>query len=135
MISVTEQAFIKEALKRPSLFCFNPESINKKIDKYKFYTKVSGKELENFTRIIRNKSDEFFERSLFYFIKKDLGNKRDILRGNFVEKIQNHPDKIFTFDLPQHECTEEFIQYVKDFFAKNIGTENYKFIIDGKEIK
>ena len=46
---ITKEEFVKEAIKRPSIFCFNPESIDKKISKYKFYTKVTGKELENFS--------------------------------------------------------------------------------------
>lgn len=133
-LNITEQEFVKEALKRPSLLCFRPENVNNKISKYNFYTKVTGKELENFAQIIRNKTDEFFERSFFFLTKKDLGNKKNITKTNFVDIIKKHPNKTFTFDLPQDECTVEFIQYVKDFFAKNIGTKNYKFLMDGKEV-
>ena len=53
------------------------------------------------------------------------------------EKTPNnaYENNTYISEVIEDECTEEFIQYVKDFFAKNIGTENYRFIIDGKEVR
>ena len=134
ILKISEQEYIEGALKRPAFFCLKSENVSTKNNRYKFYNKISGVQLDNFVTILRYSSNEFFERSLNYFVRKVVGYNK-YSRENLAVAIKQNSDKTFTFDLPKDECTEEFIQYVKDFFAKNIGTENYKFIIDGKAIK
>ena len=131
---LSEKEMIKFALKQPTLFQLNPENIRKKIKINNFYHKIYDKYGKKNIQFEKESIEAIYLKPLIYFIRKNFEGNLAVNKKNIVDIIEKNPNKIFTFELPQDECTEEFIQYVKDFFEKNIGTENYKFLIEGKEI-
>ena len=99
-----------------------------------FYKKVSGKCIKDELNVFSYKPEDFYMRTLYDLVIKELKITGKLAYAKLAETLKKHPDKAFSFDLPQDECTEDFIRYVKDFFAKNVGTTNYKFLVDGKEV-
>ena len=131
-LGVSEETLLVKALDYPIIFCLKPESINKKNKAYLFYKKISGKSIKDELNVFSYKTEDFYMRTLYDFVIKELKITGKLAYAKLAETLKKHPDKTFSFDLPQDECTEEFIQYVKAFFAKNFGSENYKFLIEGK---
>ncbi len=128
---LSKEQIVEKALKNPALIARDPKRIQKNMKINNFYQIIRG---ENTRTVIGFDSiEQLYKSILIYLVKKELKGQFHVNQKNFIEAINKFPNKNFHFELPEHEITEDFIQYVKDFFEKNCKNNTYTFKI--KELK
>lgn len=128
---VTEQALIKEALSRPTLFSMKPETAEKKREIIDFLEIIKGKPTKRKLYTLTVPIEKLYMNILEVLVKRDLQGLYKVTQENYIDAINSQQGKNFHFELPQHKVTEEFIEYVKNFFAENCKNNTCSFAILG----
>jgi hypothetical protein len=122
---LSKEQIVEKALKNPALIARDPKRIQKNMKINNFYQIIRG---ENTRTVIGFDSiEQLYKSILIYLVKKELKGQFHVNQKNFIEAINKFPNKNFHFELPEHEITEDFIQYVKDFFEKNCKNNTCSF--------
>ena len=66
---------------------------------------------------------------LYKLISQNVKNE-SISKKNFLTYLDKHPEVDFKFTIPQHECTETFVNFIKDFSNKTYNRQRFEFVIE-----
>ncbi len=135
IFDIPEQEFFQMSLNSPSVFSLKPETAEEKMAIYNLHRKVTNHKRDKGIAFVRNGNDHLYKPIIAHYIKKELKGEFKVNLGNYMNAIRKYPNRIFHFDLPADKASEDCVQYIKEFFKKNFGTENCEFTIDGKAVK
>lgn len=122
------------SIKQPNIFLYKTSLIKQKMDTIDLYSKVMK---ENFSgdTIPMYKNEILYSNILKYLIKSE--NKSTVASSKNVyeavkESISSNPDIEYTFKLPKHSETENFIHFSENLSNELLGKNIFKFSVGEK---
>ena len=128
------KSVIALCFKQPNILIYKTSLIKQKMDIIDFYSKIIEENLTGKT-IPMYKNEILYSNILKYLIKSE--NKTRIPTSKNVyeaieENILSNPDIEYSFKLPEHTETENFIHFSENLSNKLLGKNIFKFNIEDK---
>lgn len=125
------KSIIALCTKQPNLLIYKTSLIKQKMEIIDLYSKVMDEKFSGNT-IPMYKNEVLYSNILKYLIKSE--NKSKISSSKNVyeavkENISSNPDIEYTFKLPEHTETENFIHFSEDLSNELLGKNIFKFKI------
>ena len=127
LLGINPKDFTENALKMPQLFCLKPETLVKKVKIIQYYKKIQNKDSNKIVTSLQT-DGKLYETILNYLVKKSDGLKTAIDKKNFVRYLSNS-NRIYNFEIPNHEVAVDFVEFAKEFSDKNFGKQIFSFKI------
>lgn len=128
------KSIIELCIKQPNVLSYKTSLIKQKMNIFDLYSKVMNEKFNGNT-IPMYKNEILYSNILKYLIKSE--NKSTIASSKNVydavkENICSNPDIEYTFKLPKHTETENFVHFSENLSNELLGKNIFKFNIEEK---